>query len=764
MNTNDFDYGSFVQSDLKKKEVEKAVLEANKEIPVLEAPSKKKKAPKKIENSKERIESFKNKSPKTKKLNKSEIQKSRVLYPIGVKLILIISAIVSISMALVIFLASYYVSKDTRISAEENNLTINSRSASDVESRFSAYSSAVGMLYDSFTSDDEEEEMQYKAERFFERNDDVVAISLIEDGYSFCNKSYFVSREINFDLVDAYLAQENEAVDSVKNGETVVLNATPFFGNQLLAIFTQIRSDNDNDIVMIIVSADALSDTFSTGSTNLSFLVNADGTILLHPDLEIMQNASDFSSHPLVEKLFSEKTDNEQVTYRDSENIEYIGAYKKLNIGGCAVVTEVQVQIVLEAVNATTRRNIYLTIAVLSIAIMIVWFFSKSLSIPLKDLTAITDEINAGNFETALLSQIKNKRKDEIGVLIESTKAEQDILNTFTRLTNKGVTRAIVTKKIDFQPHLKDITIFFSDIRGFTAISDGFNKRFGEKSAAEIIGFLNDYMGRMVNCITITGGTVDKFEGDAIMACWGVLRDDSLDFEKLPDTDPRKAKFKAVHEKHIKYDALSAIKATTAMRYALMEYNKKAELFTKKHEGEPLAKYKPHIRIGSGLNSGRATVGFMGSYDKMEFTSIGDAVNLASRTESSNKPCGTDMLITEDTYNLLKMDYIRCEENNFTIKPENLKNEVIVEVIPVTFEVKGKGKQHFYGVVNMPQFNIEEFFRKTNPKFKVDPDCAKAIGPKGPKTLAEVRTILGIPTPDFGGVNLDAEESKIKAT
>lgn len=764
MNTNDFDYGSFVQSDLKKKEVEKAVLEANEEIPVLEAPSKKKKAPKKLENSKERIESLKNKSPKTKKLNKSEIQKSRVVYPIGVKLILIISAIVSISMALVIFLASYYVSKDTRISAEENNLTINSRSASDVESRFSAYSSAVGMLYDSFTSDDEEEEMQYKAERFFERNDDVVAISLIEDGYSFCNKSYFVSREINFDLVDAYLAQENEAVDSVKNGETVVLNATPFFGNQLLAIFTQIRSDNDNDIVMIIVSADALSDTFSTGSTNLSFLVNADGTILLHPDLEIMQNASDFSSHPLVEKLFSEKTDNEQVTYRDSENIEYIGAYKKLNIGGCAVVTEVQVQIVLEAVNATTRRNIYLTIAVLSIAIMIVWFFSKSLSIPLKDLTAITDEINAGNFETALLSQIKNKRKDEIGVLIESTKAEQDILNTFTRLTNKGVTRAIVTKKIDFQPHLKDITIFFSDIRGFTAISDGFNKRFGEKSAAEIIGFLNDYMGRMVNCITITGGTVDKFEGDAIMACWGVLRDDSLDFEKLPDTDPRKAKFKAVHEKHIKYDALSAIKATTAMRYALMEYNKKAELFTKKHEGEPLAKYKPHIRIGSGLNSGRATVGFMGSYDKMEFTSIGDAVNLASRTESSNKPCGTDMLITEDTYNLLKMDYIRCEENNFTIKPENLKNEVIVEVIPVTFEVKGKGKQHFYGVVNMPQFNIEEFFRKTNPKFKVDPDCAKAIGPKGPKTLAEVRTILGIPTPDFGGVNLDAEESKIKAT
>ncbi len=150
----------------------------------------------------------------------------------------------------------------------------------------------------------------------------------------------------------------------------------------------------------------------------------------------------------------------------------------------------------------------------------------------------------------------------------------------------------------------------------------------------------------------------------------------------------------------------------------------------------------------------------MGGGEKMEYTAIGDAVNFASRTESTNKPCGTDILITEDTYNLLKMEYIRCQENHFTIPSENMESEILVERIPVGIEVKGKGEQHFYGVVNMPNFDIEKFFRGNDPDFKADPDCLKAVGPTGPKTLNEVRTLLGIPIPDFAKVNLNEEENK----
>ncbi len=705
-------------------------------------------------------------SKKELKAKRKQLQKSvkKTKHSIGGTLIGIISSLVIASMGLITFLVSYFISDDTRTNAEENNLTINIRTASETENRFTGIISSVGMLFDSIEKDSEDElainDIVYK---FFERNTDIIAIAFMNQKKSFANRQFFAVHDIPTLMFDSYLAQEIENIEKVENGLIQYENTSPFFNIPSLAIFAPVTTDNVKDKLVVLYSTEDMTQAISAGSVNLSYIVNRDGKVLVHPDISVTKSGSDYSTKYMVKQMFASSQTGEQIKFTDDDGTEYYGAYSKISNGACGIITEVQTSVVLQAVNATTRRNIYLTIAIVAIAILIVWFFSKSLSSPLKDLTAVTNEINQGNFDTDLFDVLDSKRKDEIGVLIESTKAEREILNTFTKLTNKGVTRAIVRKEIDFEPHLKDITIFFSDIRGFTAISDGFNKRFGEKSAGEIISFLNDYMARMVNCITITGGNVDKFEGDAIMACWGVLRDDNLDFELLPDSDPRKKSLKAEHDRHVKSDAVSAVKAAIGMRYSLMEYNKAAEKFTEQHANEPNAKYKPHIRIGSGLNSGRATVGFMGSNDKMEFTSIGDAVNLASRTESSNKPCGTDMLLTEDTYNLLKMDYIRCPENNYTIKPENIKDEIIVEVIPVTFEVKGKGAQHFYGVVNMPNFNIEEFFKTTDPDFKVDEDCAKAVGPLGPKTLNEVRELLGIPIPDFSGVNLDAEESKVQA-
>lgn len=680
--------------------------------------------------------------------NTKEQSKTKGL-SLGAKLVLIISTLVFISLVSITFLVQFFMSDTTSADAEITTLEKTNNAASTTEKQISSIRANTSLMLELLSISGSSQVLSRQTTSFFfERNPDIAAV-IVPEEQELINTRFFISNEIESELINTFLTAHESEIQRAIEGETFILNAAPVFELQVLAYLFPWREGGKDQAVVIFFSSDSLSETFGSSTTSVTYLINGDADLLIHPDIDLVMAGTNVSKEKIIEIMNSNGNELHQQLYEEDDGTRYFGAYKKLSFGNLAVVTNIERDTALKSVNSLTWQNIYLTLAVIFISILFVALYSKTISKPIQALTAVAQEINQGNFNTELFEELKSKRTDEIGVLIQSTKDEREILNTVSRLTNKGVAKAIVRKEIDFEPHLKDITIFFSDIRGFTAISDGFNKRFGEKSAAEIISFLNDYMSRMVNCITISGGNVDKFEGDAIMACWGVLRDENLD---TPE-----------HKKHVQEDAINAVRGVLAMRYALMVYNKAAEAFTKEHEGEPLAKYKPHIRIGSGLNTGRATVGFMGSYDKMEFTSIGDAVNLASRTESSNKPCGTDMLITEDTYNLLKYDYIKSPENNYTIKPENLDKEIIVEVIPVTFEVKGKGKQHFYGVVNMPRFDIEGFFKTTDPDFVADPDCICAIGPKGPRTLAEVRTLLGIPTPDFSGVNLDAEESKVKA-
>lgn len=653
---------------------------------------------------------------------------------------------------------TYFSTEDVRASSEENNLSINARTASDCENRIESARASVNLLFDLLKGAENEEEVKEIESMFFSKGNDVVAVYSKEKSLLLANDVFFLSNEKDKNFAKEFFLSSVDGFESALQGDFVLSNASSFFGFPILAMFYVFEENT----VGVLYSLDKMAASFSSDSVNQSMLVNADGALLVQSDVRAILDGEDKKNSAIVKKMLESAQSNSQMTYIGEDGAEYIGAFRKLSGAKGAVITTVRTSVVLEGVRAMTRRNIFVTLSILSLSVMILYFFSQSLARPLKSLTAVANEINQGNFNTDLFSTLVYKGKDEIGVLENSTKNERDILNTVAKLTNKGVTRAVITKKIDFEPHLKDITIFFSDIRGFTAISDGFKNRFGEKSAAEIIGFLNDYMSRMVTCISLTGGVVDKFEGDAIMACWGVLRNDDLSWEQKEEGSVTRALKQDAHDKYVRDDAISAITCCIAMRYSLAKYNKDAEAFTKAHEGEALAQYKPHIRIGAGLNSGRATVGFMGSFEKMEFTSIGDAVNFASRTEASNKPCGTDILITEDTYNLLKYDFIRCEENDFALKPENLKREIVVEKIPVGFEVKGKGIQHFYGVVNMPRFDIEEFFKAGDSSFEVDPDCEKVVGPFGPRTLKEMRELLGIAEPDFGQVNLNEEENKIQ--
>lgn len=716
--------------------------------------------------------------------NKHTDIQAQVKFPLGVKLAIIIGTIVLVSLGCVTFLNSHFIGQDVKITAENNNLTINSRSAGTVDDRLSTVRSNVFQLLDlmNVVSGGRSSSLARQAEAFFfERNQDIAAVNILtgEDfkssarsakESSIINNRFFISNEIDVSSLENFIEASTQQINRSCMGETIALNASPFFNIPVMALFFPWKENGLDQTCVITFSIENMLDILGTDSVNTTFILNDSAEFLCHPDTAKVLIGESYKNYPLVAAMLrnnESNSDSRQIPFsvidENKKKTDYFGAYQKLSIGDITVLTTVPVDSILEGVRTTRKNNIYLTGIVFFLSVIIILVFTRQgISRHLRKLTEAAEEIKNGNFDTPVFDELSTKRRDEIGVLNQSTKDEREFLDVFAKFTNKGVAKSIARKELDFDPHLKDITIFFSDIRGFTAISDGFKNRFENDSPREIIGFLNDYMSRMVNCITLSHGNVDKFEGDAIMAVWGILREDSLAFEKLPDSSPEKAERCRKHKNHIKEDALNAIRGTIAMRYALMKYNKDAAAFTKAHENEAKAKYKPHIRIGCGLNSGRATCGNMGSEDKMEYTAIGDAVNFASRTESSNKPCGTDILITEDTYNLLKDDFIRNESNNYSIKTENLENEIIVEMIPVEFEVKGKGAQHFYGVVNMPGFDIQKFFQQGEPEFVPDEDCLKAVGPDGPKNMAQVRELLGIPVPDFEKVNLNEEENKIQ--
>jgi adenylate cyclase len=177
------------------------------------------------------------------------------------------------------------------------------------------------------------------------------------------------------------------------------------------------------------------------------------------------------------------------------------------------------------------------------------------------------------------------------------------------------------------------VTIFFSDVRGFTAFSE-------KRTPEEVVEMLNEYFEVMVSIINRNGGVVDKFIGDAIMAVWGA-----------PTPTPE--------------DTSKALKACLEMRQGLWELNKKRE--ARGHE--PLI-------IGMGLHAGKAISGTIGSAERMEYTVIGDTVNMTSRIESSTKAFGADLLVSEvvaeKVGNSFKMEYAGSAEVKGKTEPLKL--------------------------------------------------------------------------------------------
>lgn len=252
---------------------------------------------------------------------------------------------------------------------------------------------------------------------------------------------------------------------------------------------------------------------------------------------------------------------------------------------------------------------------------------------------------------------------------LEEKKQNKFISEAFGKYVNKELLNEILSnrKKLELGGIKRNVTIFFSDIRDFTSISE-------KLSPEELAKFLNEYLSEMTKIILEYKGTVDKFVGDAIMALWNA---------------PIKI------EGHAKLACKCALKQAKMLKILSKNLSKKN---------------LPEIKIGCGINTGDVIVGNMGSHDRFDYTAIGDNVNIAARLEGLTKKYGVKIIVSESTYNLARDDFKFNKLDKIKVKGK--KVPVTIYELCVKYDEKFE-KQFEKGL----EFYLDRKFKKAIGEF-----------------------------------------------
>jgi adenylate cyclase len=266
---------------------------------------------------------------------------------------------------------------------------------------------------------------------------------------------------------------------------------------------------------------------------------------------------------------------------------------------------------VIEAALAHARnQTIGITLAMVLVGIGGAVGLATLLSRPIFRLVRGTRAVAAGNFHV----ELEVTSRDEIGVLTESfnrmarsLREKEMIKRAFTRYVAREVVEEVLKdpENMVLTGERREVTVLFCDIRGFTPLSE-------RLSPEEVVALLNEFYTLTIETTFKHDGTLDKFLGDAVMSIFGAP---------------------IAHPDH----ALRALRTAIAMQAGVTGLNEKRATEGK----EPIA-------VGIGVSAGEVVAGTVGTEERMEYTVIGDSVNLASRLEGSAKP--GQILISERTY------------------------------------------------------------------------------------------------------------------
>jgi adenylate cyclase len=354
----------------------------------------------------------------------------------------------------------------------------------------------------------------------------------------------------------------------------------------------------------------------SVGKTGAAFILGRGGSTVAAPDPDADETNMQRSDQPLLPvaqgafKAAGSADESDKKTARHVRFVAGAEAYAvtltPLAFPGWTLATVIPEAEFLGPIETTIRRLLVgLAILILAAGALSAWLARRIIAAP---LIAVTDELK--HVERFELDQVR-RRPSRIAELENLSNAIADMaggLAAFRKYIPADLVKTLLSEGVEPRPGgtIRTVTILFADIAGFTGLSE----RLGD----QIVPLLSGYLDLMSREVSGHAGTIDKFIGDAVMAFWGAP---------------------AANADH----AVDACRAALASQQALRQSGLSDDA------GRPLK-----VRIG--INSGAVLVGNIGSEFRLNYTVIGDAVNVASRLEGANKEYGTDIIIGEETRRL----------------------------------------------------------------------------------------------------------------
>jgi len=353
-------------------------------------------------------------------------------------------------------------------------------------------------------------------------------------------------------------------------------------------------------------------------------IVDGDGQIVAHPDRKRLNE--DISSYLAVQRAREEGEAGAVTAPNAHGELRLFGYRGVANPATLArqpwvLLTEINADEQLAPLNRLRRELALGVLLVLLGGLVVASQVSLSIQKPLQTLGEFAHRVGTGDLTTRLSIGGRDVTGRLAGTLNEMAEglAERDkVKEVFGRYIATQVSDRILSGQVKLGGESRNVTILFSDIRNFTTTAE-------QMTPQQVVTFLNDYFSEMVEAVFEQNGMLDKFLGDGLMAVFGAFGDVS--------DHPR-----------------SAVRAALRMKALLAKIN-----------GERSVAGKPPISIGIGIHSDEVILGNIGSRKRLEFTVVGDGVNVSSRLQELNKKFGTTILVSETTFRTLGEEF-ECRE------------------------------------------------------------------------------------------------------